>query len=296
MNVQRRFGSAGKKWKHLFCPFIFLLAACQTPLEKGDGLSARQIALNKGWQEFNLTSSPYPLRAYLNHVNPSDGVLTIYIEGDGAAWVNHEYPSEDPTPKEPIALSLALAQPIGAVAYLARPCQFIGLDNKSLCSAAIWTSARYSEGVVQSSNQAIDLLKAKTKANKIALVGYSGGAAVALLVASRRGDIESIIAVAGNVNPHAWVKSLGMQALRGSLDPQGVIPKISHIRQFYFLGLKDQVLAPELSYDFIAQFPQDGRPQIVEVSESGHVCCWVQQWPALWRSTNEKGLIPKSPK
>ena len=52
-------------------------------------------------------------------------------------------------------------------------------------------------------NEAIDFLIKKYQAGKIELVGYSGGGAVALLLAVRRHDIVSVRTVAGNLNPEA---------------------------------------------------------------------------------------------
>jgi len=40
-----------------------------------------------------------------------------------AAWLAVPRPSQDPTPVDPLALRLALVQPTGNAAYLARPCQ-----------------------------------------------------------------------------------------------------------------------------------------------------------------------------
>ncbi len=50
--------------------------------------------------------------------------MVVYIEGDGRAYVNRRTPSNDPTPGNPMALRLALADPSLRVLYLGRPCQY----------------------------------------------------------------------------------------------------------------------------------------------------------------------------
>lgn len=274
---QKSFFSSGCRFILLGC---FLLNACSNVREQQPLQSAERLTKSQGWEELYLPAAPFSLRSYLSPRSVSNGSLTIYIEGDGSAWDRGQYPSKDPTPKDPIGLKLALAQPDGAVAYLARPCQYI--LEPTLCNPKAWTSERFSQSAVQSTNQAINLLKIRTGAQKIVLVGYSGGAAIALLAAAQRNDVQSIITVAGNVNPHLWVDSLGLEPLNGSLDPRAVIPLIAAIPQIYFIGGKDRVLAPVLTEEWMKLFPNNSRPSLVQVKENGHVCCWVEQWPLLW--------------
>jgi len=269
---------------------LFLLNACSTIDEENRSQIARQLVAKHHWHELALSTTSFPLRAYISPNNLSDTTLTIYIEGDGVAWIRGEYPSNDPTPRDPIGLKLALAQPSGATAYLARPCQFI---ESTLCNPKVWTSERFSEVVVQSTNQAISLLKSRTQAQKIILVGYSGGAAIALLVAAQRHDVKLIVSVAGNVNPHLWTNNSGMQPLVGSLDPQNFVNRLEGIPQVYLVGGQDRVIPPELAYRLMEQFPQNARPRVIEVKENGHVCCWVEQWPLLWTQIMQKAPDPQ---
>ena len=54
--------------------------------------------------------------------------------------------------------------------------------------------------VVRVSKQAIDTLKQQFQSEEIVLVGYSGGGAIAALVAARRADVADLISVAGNLD------------------------------------------------------------------------------------------------
>jgi len=272
---------SGKNYYIIFF-YLFLIAGCTQLKKEPEPQSALQNALGAHWQELTLNTAPFNLRAYLNPEKSELGVLTIYIEGDGSSWIHGQFPSNDPTPQDPIGLRLALAQPRGAVAYLARPCQFIGLAEPQICHSQIWTSARFSQTVVNSTNQAIDLLKAQTHAQKVVLVGYSGGATIALLVAVQRHDVQKVISVAGNVNPHLWVSNLGMKSLTDSLDPRDEISNLVSTPQVYLVGSKDRVLSPELTHKFVNLFPLDSRPKVIEMKDNDHSCCWVEQWPLLW--------------
>jgi len=271
---------------------LLLLLGCSSLENKSQQARAGQLAGAANWQALTLNTSAFTLRAYLSPKKTLDGLLTIYIEGDGSSWIHGEYPSYDPTPKDPVGLRLAYAQPEGAVAYLGRPCQYVGLENPQLCNSKVWTSERFSQAVITATNQAVDELKARAHAQRINLVGYSGGAAVALLVAAQRSDVAQMIFVAGNVNPHVWVKSMGLQPLVDSLDTRKVISLVFAIPQTYLVGGRDVVLAPELTYQFIDQFPRGYRPKVIEVRENSHTCCWVDQWPVLWKKIMRNEVDP----
>lgn len=259
-----------------------VLAACSclsidSRLEK-----ANVLARAAGWQTQTLKTELFDLRAYSNNLQPVDSQLTVYIEGDGYAWVDGQFASDDPTPITPVALQLALKQPDGAVAYLARPCQYLGANSNTACTKTTWTDARFSQQVVQATNEALDQLKAQSGAKQLTLVGYSGGAAVALLAAAKSQDVQRIITVAGNLDPHAWVQQLRLQPLTGSLNPVEVIEATSHIPQVDFVGGKDKVVPPALTENFVKRYPVGHQPRIINELDFGHVCCWAEQWPQLW--------------
>jgi len=270
-----------------FVGLVCNLQACAFPGADDRIAQARQLAYEANWQELDLPSRPFALRSYINQQPTINGELTIYIEGDGVAWVDGQYPSRNPTPIEPIALKLALKQPIGASAYLARPCQFIGLENRELCNSSAWTSARFSGDAIDSTNQAINLLKMQTRAQKLVLVGYSGGAAIALLTAAGRQDVSLIISVAGNVDPFSWVATHQLDILVSSLDTKDSISKLSGIRQIYFVGGNDRVIPRDIAKAFADKFEKNTRPIVMEIVGNGHSCCWVRQWPELWKLATE---------
>ena len=128
----------------------------------------------------------------------------VRIEGDGLAWLSRSQVSADPTPMQPVALELAMRQPGGAAAYLARPCQYVQGPDARNCATAWWTDRRFAPEVVTASSLAIDQLKLRFSAQRLVLVGYSGGGAIAALVAAQRHDVALLVTVAGNLDTQAW--------------------------------------------------------------------------------------------
>lgn len=243
--------------------------------------SIAEQATKAGWQVQTLKAGQFDLRAIVNRIQPVDGVLTVYIEGDGRAWIDGQFPSDDPTPTTPVALDLAMQQPTGSVVYLGRPCQYLGASTNPACTKALWSNERFSEAVIAATNSALDQLKTQTQAHKLRLVGYSGGAAVVLLVAARRTDVTKLVTVAGNLDPAAWANQLKLEPLTGSLNPISVIPATQTIPQVDFVGGKDKVVPAHITEAFVKRYPAPYRPMLINIPDNGHVCCWVEQWPQL---------------
>jgi hypothetical protein len=173
--------------------------------------------------------------------------LTIFIEGDGRAWATSTQPSLDPSPRVFSTVALAMNTQHPGV-YLARPCQFV---MSAGCERSIWTDARFSRPVIDSMNTAVDAMKKRYGAERIELVGYSGGAAVALLVAGERTDVAQIQTVSGNTNPKAWVVFNQLSGLKGSLDPLANAKSLSLIPQRHFVGTEDSIIPMALTEDFV---------------------------------------------
>ncbi len=202
-------------------------------------------------KSFNITSYSKDLHQETSLQGPLKSPLTIYIEGDGHAWINRYQISNDPTPHNPLALKLAVLDPNPNVVYLARPCQYTDPILDTQCHPDYWTTARFSETVISAMNEAVEHLKQKTKAKKIHLVGFSGGAAVAILIAGRRQDIASIRTVAGDLDHAELSRYHKTTPLTQSLNPKEVIQKIAHIPQHHFVGDKDPIVPLFLSQNFI---------------------------------------------
>lgn len=264
---------------------ILLIAACATaPPNQGQRLeTAHAIAAKRGWQETQIDTRAFVLKTWgpEEATDARADALWIYIEGDGLAYLGAERISDDPTPVAPLALALALAQPEGLAVYLARPCQY--LAHADTCSSKYWTDRRFSPEVIESMNEAVATLKARYQASRLTLVGYSGGAAIAALLAARRSDVVRLVTVAGNLSIKAWTDAKFLSPLRGSLDPADERQQLVHIDQWHFVGGADEVVPANLTEAFTAGMPH---AHLVREDDFDHRCCWVDAWPRLWALMN----------
>jgi pimeloyl-ACP methyl ester carboxylesterase len=263
-----------------FCLFLALGAAlegCQT-LETAQR-GAQDYADRTGLSKERLRTSVFPLTSYHRLEAPGEA-LTVYIEGDGIPFRNAHQISPDPTPAHPTMLELASMDPSPNVAYLARPCQYDGSAATAPCEPAYWTDKRFSEEVIASMNEAVDLLRSKVGTGQVHLVGFSGGGAVAVLVAARRQDVASIRTIAGNLDPAAVNRHHRVAPLEGSLDPMSAARRVSTIPQRHFTGTKDRVVPAGIAEDF-RRASGGTCVQVTPIEGAGHHEGWVERWKAL---------------
>lgn len=211
-----------------------------------------------------------------NHTSPID----VYIEGDGLAWLSRTEVSLDPTPREAQGLALAAVDPAANVVYIARPCQFTARAKNPNCGAAYWTGKRFAPEVIASIGQALDQIAAQAPGQKINLIGYSGGGAVAVLVAAQRKDVASIRTVAGNLD-HAEVNRLHkVSPMDGSLNAIDVAPQLAKIPQIHFSGADDTTIPPTIAVRFrTAAASSCVRTEVV--AGAAHETGWTERWRAL---------------
>ena len=278
----------------LLLPVLALLACASEKQNSNSGnkskvSEAMAIAQNANWTIETIipsASDGFELLSARNSSLNKAELLTIYIEGDGHAW-EKSYPSLDPTPLDPIALRLALEQTDGATAYLARPCQYIGVNTNLQCTSKIWTEQRFSPKTIKAMQEGINYLKQASGAKQIVLVGYSGGGTMALLAATQRSDVIKIITVAGNLDIQAWLNYHHLPPMPDALNPTDFISKTQLIPQFHFVGGRDEVTPASITNLYAKQFPVGKQPKVIEKIEYGHVCCWVEGWRELLPMTNQ---------
>ena len=252
---------------------------CSTPAAVRAGV-ADDLATQKGWSKVIINTSSFSLLSYLSP-HKKGPELTIYIAGDGLAWVSRSKPSANPTPGNPIALKLALQDDNRPVAYLARPCQYIRLSLSRECNSSLWTNARFSAKVIASINEAISQLKKRTNSSRINIVGFSGGGAIAALIAARRKDVKLLVTVAGNLDHLTWTQTHNVSPLIGSLNPVDYWKNLIDVTQVHFVGSRDRVMPPKIAEAYKKQFVGTYRPEIRVVRGADHHCCWVKQWKAI---------------
>jgi pimeloyl-ACP methyl ester carboxylesterase len=242
---------------------------------------AMRLAGEQGWRHERVDAGKFSLTAFHKGLEREAGELVVYIEGDGDAWRNRFTLARDPTPRNPLALKLALRDPAPAVAYLARPCQHTTDETRRGCHPAYWSSHRYAEAVIAAMNAAVDHLKDKAAAASVALVGFSGGGAVAALVAARRDDVSYLLTVAGNLDHAAWTAHHELAPLGGSLNPADAAADLRALPQVHFVGADDEIVPRQIAAGYLARLGSGAPARLISVPDADHDCCWVEAWPDL---------------
>lgn len=252
----------------------FALGGCQSPQERlGELADQHQQRLQ------TLDSQPFPLLLGVPVQAPAAVRMRVYLEGDGQAWATPSQPSLDPSPRDLLVARLAFSDPTPSL-YLARPCQFVTAPG---CAASLWTSRRFGSDVLGSLDGALDLIKARYGNQTFELVGYSGGAALALLLAARRDDVTSVQTLAGNLSPRYWVQLRQLSPLEGSLEPLDYRERLRAVTQRHLAGDADSVVPAGVLHHYLDGLGEARCVQTVSLAQVSHHTGWEQAW-ATWRS------------
>lgn len=257
----------------------FYLAGCAVTPPTERAAHADNIARTGGLQPLLIETATFDIHTRLRAA-PDASLLVIYIEGDGFAWRTRSAPSTDPTPLEPVALSLAAADDAPSVAWLARPCQFTGGESARNCTRAWWTDARYGEPVISALVASIDTLKQKAGATTLALVGYSGGGAVAALIAARRDDIAWLKTVAAPLDTEAFTAHHKVTPLHG-LNPADFAAALDRLPQIHYVGSDDAIVPPDINQAIISKLDEEGCATLRIMPGIGHSS---DDWSEAWRT------------
>lgn len=253
--------------------------AGNTTMEERD-VTADRIARPAFMVERVIPAGPFNLMAW-ERMHVKRAPATVYIEGDGLAWTSPRRVSLDPTPKNPVALHLAAMDRASNVAWLARPCQYTGAGPANNCESKYWTDSRFAPEVVSSYHAALDNMKRLYGLTGFHLVGYSGGAAVAALVAAQRDDILSFRSVAGNLDHETWTELHGVSPLTDSLNPVTVAPELTHLPQHHFIGGQDEIVPPAVFHSWAQAAGKTDCLKYSFIMENEHEAGWVDKWPEL---------------
>lgn len=247
---------------------------------------AKSIAVSGGLSETVVSTAAFDLFAY-TRLTPGHPTLTVYLEGDGYAWISPTRISDDPTPRDPVALRMAVRDPSPSVAYLARPCQYVVGANRHGCSPVYWANGRFAPEVIAAEAAAIRTLMARAGATNVRLIGYSGGGAVALLLPRYGIMPERIITVSGVIATAAWVRLHDLSPLVGSLDPVDRPEAVATLPQVHFVGANDAVVPRAVADAYVGRIGARAAAGVIEVPGFTHECCWSEQWPSLLRQAEQ---------
>lgn len=254
-----------------------LLGGCASDVPaRLDGAAA--IARGGGLSATRMAGGAFTLAVFHRVADPA-APLTVYIEGDGAAWESRRRLSADPTPREATGLRLAAADPGPNVVYIGRPCQYGGATHDAACHPRYWSSHRFAPEVIAATGAVLDAALARFGGRGVDLVGYSGGGAIAALLAARRSDVHSLRTVAGTLD-HAAVSRLhGVTPLGGSLNPMDEVRRLRGLPQVHFSGAADTIVPPAIAAAFATAAGPCARA--VTVPGADHGDGWASRWPRL---------------
>lgn len=173
------------------------------------------------------------------------------------------------------------------VAWIARPCQYVSMQRNPACASFYWTAGRFAPQLVEAMDAAITQIAWAASADRVHLVGYSGGGGMALLVAVRRSDVASVRSVAGNLDIEAFTGLHQVSPMSGSLNPADVALPLAHIPQRHFIGGEDKIVPESIAATYLRR--------------SGNSACVVLQvlpgvthhkgWEVVWRA--QQAVFPR---
>lgn len=260
---------------------IVCLTGCTLPNADERGSRVEAWAEAQGWAPMTLNGSHFDLRAFAPSHLRTARRLHVYIEGDGQAWLDRQTPSFAPTPLNPLALRLAMADGFASVVYLARPCQYVRDAAFRHCNPKYWTSHRFATELVDAMDQALDRLATVYGPTELVLIGYSGGGAMAALLAERRKDVVGLVTVAGVLDTKTWAAEARTSDLTGSLNPLAIAAQLRRLQQWHFVGERDTVVPAGVLGSFMTVQGSSSSSQKLDLPGFDHGCCWVKAWPQL---------------
>lgn len=249
-----------------------LIGGCASP---GQRLDRRARA--GGLEVVHVSAGRFPSVIYMKHAADAaapDTTLTVFLESDGVPWRGGRQPSADPTTHRPLALELLIRSPAPA-AYITRPC-YHGLHSDK-CTAEHWTGARYSSEIVDSMAATVREAQHRLRATEVALVGYSGGGTLAVLIAERLENVARVVTIAANLDTDAWTEHHKYLPLSQSLNP-ALSDRPHEWPELHLRGSNDAVVPAASTARYFARYP---RAQQRTIEDFDHVCCWVRDWPGV---------------
>lgn len=293
------------------------LSACNnamypaTPYFKKE--TAKRLANPSFMNERQIVSGPFALTVW-ERVRKKGGTADIYIEGNGTGRADNERLSRDMTPSNPVALHLAAFDHAPNVIYMARPCQYSGLADGRDCSDKSNMNAPglMSETAVKAMNDALSDIKNRYDLKGFNLIGYDGGAAVAVILAAGRNDVLTLRTVSGQLDPAAIVAKtakdkeeeekkviraksesvdegkdhIGAQEappkiVNDAMNPLDYAPLIASLPQHHFIGEHDTMISSDIYMNYYhATSPRQClRFSIVE--DADHKQGMVNAWPEM---------------
>jgi hypothetical protein len=211
--------------------------------------------------------------------------VPVFLDGDGNSWIRAGVVSEDPTPGDPIALDLLIADEACGL-YVSRPCTFGLARSDPRCNPSVWTVDRYSEQAVAS--LATVLKRVVPAGRPIVLVGYSGGGLLASHLANRLPAVSGVITLAANLDLAAWVAHHGYAPEIVARSLPSPFPIREGVVSLHVFGALDAISPASLSTAVLGR-----ESEILVLDAIDHACCWPREWPRI-RAAFQQRILSSS--
>lgn len=248
------------------------LSGCVTDPSRYGDAQAEKL----GFERSRVLGQGFQHVIYQNRIPATRGLLHVYIDGDGSPYIREYRVARDPGPRNPLMLKLMALDEVPSL-YLGRPC-YNGLAATPPCSPAFWTLGRYSSTVVESMAEALQRIVFAEGIRHLVFIGYSGGGALAMLLAERVPGVTAVVTLAGNLDTAGWTRLHGYSPLSTSQNPAERPPLSPEIYQLHLVGELDTVVPPALVQSTIAK---QQHAELMTMQGFDHDCCWQEVWPSI---------------
>ncbi len=163
--------------------------------------------------------------------------------------------------------------------YLGRPCYFnhyaAGADPR--CDVRYWTSARYSQQIVDDMSAIANRYVLAKKPRKVVVVGYSGGGVLATMMACSLPQPVTLVTLAANLDVAQWTALHNYAPLSSSLNPATDFVPCDNLSQHHFAGSTDANVPVAVTRAFTERF----NVPLHILPATDHFCCWTEIWEQL---------------
>ncbi len=177
--------------------------------------------------------------------------MRIYIDGNAQTVGIFK---KKPKMYADVAKQLALKDKFPSVAYIGRPCYFIEQD---ICRPIAWEEGKYAPEFIDTIQKIIIAWQKKYKLSQVELVGYDGGAAIALSIASHlpAKNVNKVITIGGILDTQTDAMYKDEDILPLSVNPVKDLYMLSRIPQIHYIGGKDKVAPEFMIKNFVEKIP-----------------------------------------
>ena len=185
--------------------------------------------------------------------------LRLYFEGNG-----------NPNPRYTIAFDFARRDSSSNVIYIAQPCQWV---NDKICKKKpeIYNDSRFHREIMDQMKELVEYLIRKHQAPSIELIGYDGGAVIALNIASSL-PTTRLITIAGitDIDAYNTYHDLPLQEEEQQENPADNLLVLSKIPQIHYVGKDDDITPKILVEKFVSKMKNPTSAVVKVVPDTNH--------------------------